>query len=117
MGVIQSRTGESLEQTVRRFRRSVEKAGTLRTLRRKQFFQKRSKLKKAAMAAAVKRYKKKLLREDTKRDDIRSGRRGSAANSNRRPQSFAQRGAQGRPSFSRPQQQPEEAKREDTKSV
>ncbi len=55
--------GEAIEGAIRRFKRAVEKAGVPKELRRREFFQKDSILKRRQNAAARKRLLKKLLRD------------------------------------------------------
>ena len=63
MPVIHVRETESNESAMRRFKRAVEKSGKPKEIRKKEFYQKRSTLRKRAKAAARKRYLKKLSRE------------------------------------------------------
>lgn len=63
MPKIQVRLGENLEVALRRFKRACEKAGILTEHRRRESFEKPSAKRKRQHLAAVKRYKKKILRE------------------------------------------------------
>lgn len=55
---------ESFEQTIRRFKRAVEKSGILAEMRKREFFVKPSERRKRALAAAIKRLRKKQVRDD-----------------------------------------------------
>lgn len=63
MPTVRVRENESLELGLRRFKRLCEKAGILADLRRHEFYEKPTWKRKRRKAAAVKRYQKKLLRE------------------------------------------------------
>jgi len=65
MASVRVREGESLESAMRRFKRLVEKAGIPKELRRREFYQKGSAIRKRKAAAARKRHLKKLARETT----------------------------------------------------
>lgn len=54
---------ESFEVSLRRFKRQCEKAGILADLRRHEFYEKPTWERKRKKASAVKRYQKKLMRE------------------------------------------------------
>lgn len=54
---------ESFEVSLRRFKRQCEKASILADLRRHEFYEKPTWKRKRKKASAVKRYQKKLLRE------------------------------------------------------
>jgi len=54
---------DSIDSALRRFKRAVEKSGVLTKVRRCQFYEKPSTIRKREKAAAVKRYQKKLMRE------------------------------------------------------
>jgi small subunit ribosomal protein S21 len=60
---VRIREGESVDSAMRRFKRAVEKAGTPKELRKREFFQKPSAVRKRKAAAARKRHLKKLVRE------------------------------------------------------
>lgn len=51
---------ENINQALRRFKRKVEEAGTLDTLRSKEFYEKPTTARKRAKGAAKARWKKKL---------------------------------------------------------
>jgi small subunit ribosomal protein S21 len=63
MPTIRVKEGENPEYALRRFKRSCEKAGLLTELRRREFYEKPTALRKRKQAAAVKRHLKKLARE------------------------------------------------------
>jgi len=54
---------ESLDFTIRRLKRAVEKAGLPKELRKREFYEPPSKIRKRHIAAAKKRLLKKVLRE------------------------------------------------------
>ena len=51
---------------LRRFKRSCEKAGILAEVRRREYYEKPTSVRKRKAAAAVKRHQKKLSRESRK---------------------------------------------------
>ncbi len=63
MPIVRVREGESVDSAIRRFKRSVEKAGIPKELRRREFHQKGSMIRKRKLAAAIKRHLKKINRE------------------------------------------------------
>lgn len=63
MPSVRMREGESVDSGIRRFKRAVEKAGIPKELRRREFYQKGSMIRKRKAAAARKRHLKKLTRE------------------------------------------------------
>lgn len=63
MPSVRIREGESFDSAVRRLKRAIEKAGTPKELRKREFFQKPSAVRKRKAAAARKRHLKKLVRE------------------------------------------------------
>ena len=60
---IKVRDNEGFESAMRRFKRDVEKSGVLSEVRRREFHETRSAKKKRAAAAAVKRFRKKQMRD------------------------------------------------------
>ena len=54
---------EPFDVALRRFKRSCEKAGVLSEVRRREFYEKPTAVRKRKAAAAVKRHMKKLQRE------------------------------------------------------
>lgn len=77
MPTIRVKEGENPEYALRRFKRACEKAGLLTELRRREFFEKPTALRKRKKAAAVKRHLKKLSRELVSKKPAK-GRRKSA---------------------------------------
>jgi len=57
------REGENINQSLRRFKKKVEDAGTLDTLRKKEFYEKPTTERKRKKGAAKARWKKQLLKE------------------------------------------------------
>ena len=57
------RDTENINQALRRFKRKVEDAGTLDTLREKEFYEKPTTARKRAKGAAKARWKKKLQKD------------------------------------------------------
>lgn len=57
------REGENINQMLRRFKRKVEEAGTLDTLRQKEFYEKPTTTRKRKAGAAKARWKKKLQKD------------------------------------------------------
>lgn len=57
------RDGENINQSLRRFKRKVEDAGTLDALRKKEFYEKPTTERKRKKGAAKARWKKKLQKE------------------------------------------------------
>ena len=66
MPVIKVRENEPFDVALRRFKRSCEKAGILAEVRRREFYEKPTSVRKRKAAAAVKRHLKKLQRENKK---------------------------------------------------
>ena len=60
---LQLRLNEPVDIAIRRFKRACEKAGVLSDVRKREFYEKPTQVRKRKKAAAVKRYKKKLQRE------------------------------------------------------
>ena len=72
---IKVRDNEGFDTAVRRFKRVVEKSGILSEMRRREFHETPSMKRKRALAAAVKRYRKKMFRDGGIRSDrARAGR-------------------------------------------
>ena len=55
--------GEDVGRALRRFKNKVEEAGTLKTLQKKEFYEKPTTERKRKKSAAKARYKKKLEKE------------------------------------------------------
>ena len=66
MPAVKLKENEPFDIALRRFKRSCEKAGVLSEVRRREFYEKPTAVRKRKMAAAVKRHAKKVQRE-TKR--------------------------------------------------
>jgi small subunit ribosomal protein S21 len=60
---IKVRDNEGFDSAIRRFKRIVEKSGILSEMRRREFHETPSERKKRALAAAIKRFRKKQMRE------------------------------------------------------
>ncbi|MDZ7828463.1 MAG: 30S ribosomal protein S21 [Halofilum sp. (in: g-proteobacteria)] len=67
MPSVRVRDNEPFEVALRRFKRSCEKAGVLTETRRREFYEKPTAERKRKRAAAVKRYQKKLQKEQQRR--------------------------------------------------
>lgn len=63
MPTVRVKENENFEVSLRRFKRLCEKASILADLRRHEYFEKPTWKRKRKKASAVKRYQKKLLRE------------------------------------------------------
>ena len=63
MPFVQVKENEPFEVALRRFKRSCEKAGVLSELRRREYYEKPTTVRKRKAAAAVKREMKKVSRE------------------------------------------------------
>jgi small subunit ribosomal protein S21 len=63
MPFVQVKENEPFEVALRRFKRSCEKAGVLSELRRREYYEKPTTIRKRKAAAAMKRELKKVLRE------------------------------------------------------
>lgn len=64
MPSVRVKENEPFEVAIRRFKRSCEKAGILAEVHRREFYEKPTSVRKRKKAAAVKRYHKKMLREN-----------------------------------------------------
>ena len=62
MPSIKIKENEPFDVALRRFKRSCEKAGVLAEVRRREFYEKPTWIRKRKAAAAVKRHQKKLSR-------------------------------------------------------
>lgn len=90
---VRVREGESIDSVIRRFKRTVEKEGIPKELRRREFYQKGSVIRKRKAAAARKRLLKKLTRENTEfsgRKDVRASSSSSRGSSGRGPSKYGQ---------------------------
>ncbi|MFP3019148.1 MAG: 30S ribosomal protein S21 [Arsenophonus sp.] len=70
MPVIKVRENEPFDVALRRFKRSCEKAGILAEVRRREFYEKPTTVRKREKASAVKRLSKKLVRENARRTHL-----------------------------------------------
>lgn len=66
MPTVKVKENEPFDVALRRFKRSCEKAGILSEVRRREFYEKPTSMRKRKQAAAVKRHLKKLQREQKK---------------------------------------------------
>lgn len=64
---IRVKENEPFDVAIRRFRRSCEKAGVLTEVRRREFYEKPTTVRKRKAAAAVKRHLKRLSKENARR--------------------------------------------------
>lgn len=60
---VKVKENEPFDVALRRFKRSCEKAGVLAEVRRREFYEKPTQVRKRKQAAAVKRHAKKVARE------------------------------------------------------
>lgn len=67
MPAVKLRENEPFEVALRRFKRTCEKAGVLSEIRRREFYEKPTSIRKRKAAAAVKRQHKKVMREISQR--------------------------------------------------
>lgn len=63
MPSVRVKENEPFDVALRRFKRSCEKAGVLSEVRRRQYYEKPTQVRKRKLAAAVKRQQKKRSRE------------------------------------------------------
>ena len=63
---VRVKENEPFDIALRRFKRSCEKAGVFSEVRRREFYEKPTAVRKRKAAAAVKRHMKKLQRESRK---------------------------------------------------
>jgi len=66
MPSVRIKENEPFDIALRRFKRSCEKAGVMADVRKKEFFEKPTWVRKRKAAAAVKRHAKKVSRESRK---------------------------------------------------
>ena len=66
MPSVKVKENEPFDVALRRFKRSCEKAGIMAEVRRREFYEKPTSVRKRKNAAAVKRHLKKLQRENRK---------------------------------------------------
>ncbi|MCV6589029.1 MAG: 30S ribosomal protein S21 [Marinobacterium sp.] len=67
MPSVKVKENEPFDVALRRFKRSCEKAGVLAEVRRREFYEKPTSVRKRKAAAAVKRHMKKINRENARR--------------------------------------------------
>ncbi len=67
MPSVRVKDNEAFEVALRRFKRACEKAAILAEVRRREFYEKPTEIRKRKAAAAVKRYQKKLFRDGSRR--------------------------------------------------
>ena len=67
MPEVRVRENEPFDVALRRFKRSCEKAGIMAEVRRREYYEKPTAVRKRNKAAAVKRHLKKLSRDNRKR--------------------------------------------------
>lgn len=67
MPSVKVRENEPFDVALRRFKRSCEKAGVLSEIRRREFYEKPTSIRKRKAAAAVKRHQKKVSRDNISR--------------------------------------------------
>lgn len=67
MPAVKVKDNEPFDIALRRFKRSCEKAGILAEVRRREFYEKPTSIRKRKKAAAVKRSMKKVSRENASR--------------------------------------------------
>jgi len=67
MPAIKVKENEPFDYALRRFKRTCEKAGTISEVRRREFYEKPTAIRKRKKAAAVKRNLKRLSKDITRR--------------------------------------------------
>ncbi|MEX0952068.1 MAG: 30S ribosomal protein S21 [Gammaproteobacteria bacterium] len=67
MPEVKVRENEPFEVAMRRFKRACEKSGLLAEVHRREFYEKPTQVRKRKAAAAVKRYQKKLAKQQVRR--------------------------------------------------
>ncbi len=67
MPTVRVKENEPFDVALRRFKRACEKAGVLTEVRRREYYEKPTSVRKRKQAAAVKRHLKKLARENQRR--------------------------------------------------
>lgn len=70
MPSVKLKENEPFDIALRRFKRSCEKAGVLAEVRRREFYEKPTAVRKRKAAAAVKRHAKKVSRETRKQQRL-----------------------------------------------
>lgn len=64
---IRIKENEPFDVAIRRFRRACEKAGVLTEVRRREFYEKPTAVRKRKAAAAVKRHMKRMAKQQSRR--------------------------------------------------
>ncbi len=67
MPQVRIKENEPFDVALRRFKRACEKAGVLTEVRRREYYEKPTSIRKRKAAAAVKRHQKKVQREQVRR--------------------------------------------------
>jgi small subunit ribosomal protein S21 len=67
MPIVRVKENEPFDVALRRFKRTCEKAGVLGELRRREFYEKPTSVRKRKAAAAVKRHMKKVMKDQSRR--------------------------------------------------
>ena len=70
MPYVKAQENEPFDVALRRFKRSCEKAGILAEVRKREFYEKPTSVRKRRAAAAVKRYAKKVQRESRRMEKL-----------------------------------------------
>lgn len=70
MPQVKVKENEPFDVALRRFKRSCEKAGILAEVRRREFYEKPTQIRKRKQAAAVKRHAKKVARDVVRRQRL-----------------------------------------------
>jgi small subunit ribosomal protein S21 len=70
MPSIRVKENEPFDVAIRRFRRACEKAGVLTEVRRREFYEKPTTVRKRKAAAAIKRHMKRISREATRQQRL-----------------------------------------------
>jgi len=67
MPQVRVKENEPFDVAIRRFKRACEKAGVLAEVHRREYYEKPTQVRKRKAAAAVKRWQKKLARQQARR--------------------------------------------------
>jgi small subunit ribosomal protein S21 len=74
MPAVKVKENEPFDIALRRFKRACEKAGVLAEVRRREYYEKPTEVRKRKAAAAIKRHLKRLARERFALENLRRGR-------------------------------------------
>lgn len=93
MPIVQVRENESFDGAMRRFKRACEKEGILASLRRKEFYEKPTAVRKRKAAATKKRQQKRMMKDREVIGTLSKGKRYAAKRKpkterNMRPRNF-----------------------------